>query len=292
MVGKDVTFSVLYTTQGNREFGLVTLPEGESLLEVLVSEGMVKVRDDAEKRDDDSANETLIGKLRIFEDMAKDAGKGIWGNPSESVVTNYEHPMDGQEILDQIQGKAVEGIVERIISGDKYVVRLFLGPKEHQQLVVLLAGIRCPATTRKDAYGLIIPSEEYGDEAKDYVEARLLQRTVKITALGLSPNKQVIVSISHPAGNIAGLLLSQGFGRCFDAHINLLGGGMAELRDAEKYAKQHNLRLYKSHVVKKKDSNNEFDAQVARIMNADTIVVRNKGGVERKINLSSVRQPK
>lgn len=184
------------------------------------------------------------------------------------------------------------GIVERVISADRFAVRLILDPKTHQQLVLLLAGVRAPSSTRSDSNGLIIPGEEYGDEAREYVETRLLQRTIKAVLLGVSQQGQLVGSIIHPAGNIAGLLLSQGFARCLDFHSAFLGPAMAELRDAEKYAKDHNLRLYKAHVAKKKDSGSEFDAIVSRIYSPDTLFVRNKAGGERKINLSSVRQPK
>ena len=183
-------------------------------------------------------------------------------------------------------------IVERVISGDRYAVRLILGPKTHQQVVLLLAGVRCPQSSRQDANGLIYPAEEFGDESKSYAEDRLLQRSVKVSLLGVSPQSHLIGSIVHPAGNIAGLLLSRGYGRCVDHHSALLGPAMADLRNAELYAKNNALKIYRNHVVRKKDSNNEFEAVVSRIMNPDTLFVRNKAGVEKKINLSSVRQPK
>jgi staphylococcal nuclease domain-containing protein 1 len=102
----------------------------------------------------------------------------------------------------------------------------------------------------------------------------------------------MVGSIVHPAGNIAELLLQEGFARCVDFHSSFLGPAMARLRAAEKFAKENQARIFKAHVVKKKDSNSEFDAVVSRIMNADTIFVRNKAGVERKLNLSSIRAPK
>lgn len=139
---------------------------------------------------------------------------------------------------------------------------------------------------------MVHPGEEYGDEAKDFVEARLLQRTVKVDLLGVTPQGQLVASIIHPAGNIAERLLSQGFGRCADSHSNFIGPGMARLREAEAYAKDNKLRLYKAHVVKGKEAGGGIDAVVSRIANGDTIFVRTKAGAERKLNLSSVRQPK
>jgi len=170
---------------------------------------------------------------------------------------------------------------------------MIISPKLHQQLVILLAGIRAPLSTRMDANQMITPGDEYGDEAKDFVEARLLQRTVHVILLGASPQGQLVGSVLHPAGNIAEHLLARGYARCVDYHSGLLGASsMARLRDAEKYAKDKQLRLFKDHVQRRKETGSEFDAVVSRILSADTIFVRNKAGAERKLNLSSIRQPK
>lgn len=181
-----------------------------------------------------------------------------------------------------------------MISGDRIAIRLLLEPKLHQQMTLLVAGIRAPLSKRIDvSTGSEQAAEEFGDLAKDYVESRLLQRFVKITLLGLSPQLQFIGIIIHPAGNIAELLLSQGLARCVDFHSTMIGPDMSKLRAAEKTAKEHNLRLWKEHTVKAKAPNSSnLDVVVVRVLSADTIFVKNKAGDERKINLSSVRQPK
>ena len=186
----------------------------------------------------------------------------------------------------------ITAIVERVISADRFAIRMIISPKLHQQLVVLLAGVRAPLSTRIDMNQMITPGEEYGDEAKEFVEARLLQRTVHVNLLGVSPQGQLVGSVVHPAGNIAEKLLAQGYARCVDYHSGFLGTAMARLRDAEKYAKDNQLRLFKAHIKKQRDTGSDFDAVVSRILSADTIFVRNKAGAERKINLSSIRQPK
>lgn len=171
-------------------------------------------------------------------------------------------------------------------------MRLMLEPKVHQQLVLLMAGVRTPLSQRIDAQGTVQQGEEYGDEARIFVEERLLQRSVKVDLLGINPNRQLIGHVIHPAGNIAELILQQGFGRCVDFHSTLIGADMSRLRAAEKIAKDNKVRLFKAHVNKQKDSANNFEATVSRVNNADTLFVRTKAGVEKKINLSSVRQPK
>ena len=167
-----------------------------------------------------------------------------------------------------------------------------LRPKLHQQLVVLIAGVKTPLTKRADSYGGEQPAEEYGEEAKSFVESRLLQRSIDVTLLGLSPQSQFIGNVIHPqGGNIAEALLKQGLGRCLDFHSTMIGPPMARLRAAEKHARDNRLHLWKSYVVKAPASSAR-DATVTRVMNADTLFIRNKAGLEKKINLSSVRQPK
>ncbi|CUS08392.1 unnamed protein product [Tuber aestivum] len=295
-VGKEVKFQVLYTVPNtNREYGLVLLPNGESLLEKTVSEGWVKVREDAGKRENQPDNETTIEKLKELEVTASTERKGVWcASDDGRIETNYEYPPASEAVgfLEKHKGRTVSGIIERVIAGDRAAIRLFLGPKLHQELVVLIAGVRTPLTKRVDASGNEQLAEEYGEQAKSFVESRLLQRSVDVTLLDLSPQSQFIGNVIHPqSGNIAEALLKQGLGRCQDFHSTMIGSSMVRLRAAEKHARENRLHLWKDHVVKVPTSNPR-DAIVTRIVNADTIFVRNKAGVEKKINLSSVRQPK
>lgn len=150
----------------------------------------------------------------------------------------------------------------------------------------MIAGIRCPRSDGNEA------GEEFGEEAKNFVEFRLLQRTVHVELLGLTPQSQLIGIVSHPRGNIAEHLLLEGLARCDDFHSTLLGARMARLRAAEKRAKDERLKMWKGHVVKKLDNTNSFDAVVLRIIWADQLIIRNKAGQEKKVSLSSIRGPK
>ena len=69
---------------------------------------------------------------------------------------------------------------------------------------------------------------------------------------------------------------------------------MTTLRQAERFAKQHNYGLFKSHVRQGNaaGANSSSDATVSRVQSADTLYIRNKQGIEKRVSLSSVRQPK
>lgn len=160
--------------------------------------------------------------------------------------------------------------------------------------MVLIAGIRSPSTKRTNpSDGKEQPAEPFGDEAQTFIESRLLQRTIKFTPLGLSPQNQVVGNVEHPQrGNVAPFLLEAGLARCMDQHTTLLGTQMSALRQAERSAKEKRVGVFQGHVAPKQSAAGEVEATVSRIQSADTLFLRNKAGAEKRVNLSSVRQPK
>lgn len=109
--------------------------------------------------------------------------------------------------------------------------------------------------------------------------------------LGVSPNNILVGEVRHPVGNIAEFTLKEGLARCVDHHSTWLGAEMGKLRQAERSAKERQLGLFKSH-VSQQSAGGEQEAVVSRVFSADTLFIRNKAGQEKRINLSSVRQPK
>ncbi|EFE44555.1 hypothetical protein TRV_00663 [Trichophyton verrucosum HKI 0517] len=296
LVGKVVQFQVLYAipTGAKREYGIVKVPgaNGKELPELCVSEGWAKVREDAGRRDESEDAAVLLNSLRELESRAKSESKGVWAG-DDKIDMAYE-VKDPQELLEGLKGTPIDSVVEKVLSGDRFLIRLLISPKKHVQTLVVAAGIRAPATKRVNpSDGSEQPGEPYGDQAQMFVEMRLLQRKVKVTLLGLTPQNQLVGTVLHPVGNIAKFLLEAGLARCADHHSTLLGADMAILRQAEKSAKDARKGLFTSHVAPKAAAAAaDTDLVVSRILNADTIFLRNKAGVEKKISLSSIRQPK
>jgi staphylococcal nuclease domain-containing protein 1 len=160
--------------------------------------------------------------------------------------------------------------------------------------MLLIAGIRAPSTKRTNpSDGKEQPAEPFGEEAQQFVEMRLLQRNIVVNVLGVSPNGQLVGNVKHPVnGSIAPYLLKSGYARCTDHHSTLLGADMGVLRQAEKEAKDKNIGVYQGHVAPKTSPGAENEAVVSRVQSADTLYLRSKAGTEKRINLSSVRQPK
>ncbi|KAI1635848.1 tudor domain-containing protein [Biscogniauxia mediterranea] len=290
VVGKAVQCTILYTipTSG-REYGVAQLKDGTQLPDELVKAGWLKVREDAGRKEESEEVLQRLETLRSLESQARSEGKGLWAGVGGVIeVHNDINAVD----FNEWKGKTVDGVVERVLSGDRCLVRLKLSDKKHLQVMTLIAGIRTPATERvNQSTGQTQSAEEFGNEARQYVEQRLLQRDVKVELVGISPQGQLIASLVHPRGSIAEFLLADGLARCNDFHSTLLGAKMAALRAAEKKAQQAKLRLHKDHVAKATDGSTS-DMIVSKIMSADTIFVRTKHGAEKRISLSSVRGPR
>ncbi|KAA8647033.1 hypothetical protein EYZ11_005272 [Aspergillus tanneri] len=298
LVGKVIQFQVLYTipTGAKRDYGTIKLPTFEvSLPEICVQEGWVRVREEAGKRGDESEETaTLLGRLRALEEHAKSEDKGVWAETEKGrTETSYELS-DAKSLVDDYKDKHLEAIVERVLNGDRLVLRLLLSPHEHLQVVVAVAGVRAPAAKRVSPDGKEQPAEPYGDESQQFVESRILQRKVQVSLLGITPQGQLIATVLHPNGNIAKFLLEAGLARCHDLHTPLLGANMAVFRRAEKVAKDDRKGLFTGLVAPKGPAGGTVDQDyiVSRVLNADTLFIRNKAGEEKKISLSSIRQPK
>ncbi|PKY06323.1 transcription factor [Aspergillus campestris IBT 28561] len=294
LVGKVVQFHVLYTipTGAKRDYGTIKLPTFDiALPEICVQEGWVRVREEAGKRADESEDTVaLLERLRALEDHARTEGKGVWAGADGHTETTYDIA-DATALVNEWKGKHLEGIVEKVLNGDRLILRLLLSPQEHLQVLAAVAGIRAPASRRTNAEGKEQPGDAFGDEANQFVESRILQRKVQVSLLGVTPQGQLIASVLHPNGNIAKFLLEAGLARCHDHHAALLGGQMADYRRAEKIAKDARLKLFHG-LAAPGAARAAEDYVVSRVLNADTLFLRDKAGREKKISLSSVRQPK
>lgn len=288
-VGKPVKYTVAYTVPGSgREYGSAQLQDGTELPDAAVKAGWLRVREDAGKKEESEEILDKIQKLRDFEADAKKDSKGL--HAGTGGVIEVQNDLGGPDFLNQWKGKTLDAVVERVFSGDRLLVRVLLSEKKHLQVMTLVAGIRTPSTERT-TNGQTQPAEEHGNEARAYVESRLLQRTVKVKIVGASPQGQLVAAILHPRGNIAEFLLQDGLARCNDFHSTLLGSDMAALRAAEKRAQAAKLRLHKHHVGKAAETK-DVEMTVTKIISADTIMLRTKPGAEKRVSLSSVRGPR
>ena len=292
-MGKVIQFTILYTipTGAKRDYGCVYLQSGEILPETAMAEGWLRLRDDAQKRDDSDESRELLEKLEAYQDKAKSGLRGLWSNKEGSIQTAYEI-LDPKAFVDKWKGKPLDSVVEKVFSGDRMIVRMMLSSTEHVQTMIVVAGIRAPSTKRTNpSDGKEQAAEPFGHESYQFVEQRLTQRTVKVDVLGTTPQGGLVCNVVHPNGSIAEFLLKAGLARCVDFHSTLLGGSMAALRKAEKQARDARHGVFKA-FTHAKPNNIEADAIITRIQTADTVYLRDKSGDEKRASLSSIRQPK
>lgn len=257
----------------------------------MVAEGWAKLREDAGRKEESEEAVAYLEKLRNLEASAKNTSIGVWGSVGSNIETSYE-VTDPSALVEEFKGKQLDGIIEKVLTGDRLIVRLLLSPQRHIQTILVVAGVRTPSTKRTSPDGKEVPAEAYGTEAHQFVEERLLQRKCAIQLVGSTPQNQLIGSVIHPRGNIAKFLLDAGLARCNDQHVTMLGSDMATFRQAEKTAKDSRKGLFAGQTVAKSAGATDADYTVVRILNADTIFIRPRAGQEKKINLSSIRQPK
>lgn len=87
---------------------MAILSTGQSLVELALAEGMVKLREDAGKHDDQSESETLLEQLRALESNARTEGKGMWSTTEDGQIeSRYENPSDPLEFLETYKGKPI-----------------------------------------------------------------------------------------------------------------------------------------------------------------------------------------
>lgn len=228
--------------------------------------------------------------MRAAEADAKAAGKGVWGKGGQ--IESISDVPDPNSLVQQYKGKKIDTIVERVLTGDRLIARLMLSPTKHVQTMVVIAGIRTPATKRTTPEGKDVPAEPFGTEALQFVEARLHQRKVTTQLIGVTPQNQLIGVVLHPMGNIAVFVLEAGLARSNDQHVTLLGNDMAQLRQAENTAKNARKGVFEGATASSSAVAQEQDLTVVRVLNAETVFLRPRSGEERKVTLSSIRQPK
>ncbi|KAM4748325.1 staphylococcal nuclease domain-containing protein 1 isoform 1-T1 [Rhinophrynus dorsalis] len=288
LIGKEVCFTVEYKTPQGREYGMVYIGKdtsGENIAESLVAEGL------ASRREGVRATTPEQSRLVEIEEQARAAKKGIWSEGTGSqTVRDIKYTIENtRHFVDSMHQKPVNAVIEHVRDGS--VVRALLLP-DYYLVTVMLSGIKCP-TFKREADGTETP-EPFAAEAKFFTESRLLQRDVQIV-LESCHNQNILGTILHPNGNITELLLKEGFARCVDWSIAVYTQGSEKLRAAERYAKEHKMRIWRDYVaptanLDQKDK--QFVAKVVQVLNADAMVVKLNSGEYKTIHLSSIRPPR
>ncbi|XP_034839176.1 staphylococcal nuclease domain-containing protein 1 [Maniola hyperantus] len=284
LVGKEVIFTAdKPPNSATREYGSLWAgkdpTKDENMTEALLAEGLVKVREGGR-------NIPQLRRLVEIEEMAKSQGKGVWGSEIQSHIRDIKWTVENPKaFVNKFNGQAVKAIIEYVRDGS--TVRLCLLP-DFTPITLMLSGIRCPAIKQDGE------SEPYAEEARFFLESKLLQKDVEVILESVN-NNNFVGTILHPQGNIAEALVKQGFARCVDWSLAVMKSGASALRAAEKAAKEAKLRIWTNYVsnapvIAAKDK--EFTATVMEVVNGDALVVKLPNNTTKKIFLASIRPPR
>jgi len=289
LIGKEVVFVKEGTTTTSIDRGTLYLGKdtttGENINEAIISAGLVDVRRLNKPSDEEN-------RLVSLEEHAKSQGLGKWQKDSDADhIRNVKYTIENAtNFVDSFRQKPVDAIIEYVRDGS--TLRVLLLPSYHN-VSIQLSGIKCPGFKRE---GDVETPEAYAEEAKFFVEARLLQRDVQIILEGVANQSNGILlgSILHPNGNISEFLLREGLARCVDWSMGVVTGGAEKYRTAEKQAKQAKLRLWKNYsqtAAVLDESSKNFSGKVVEVSNGDGLVVKVNESFK-KIFLSSIRPPR
>jgi staphylococcal nuclease domain-containing protein 1 len=257
LVGREICYTIDFQIpQSNRLMCTVYLGKdkdsGENIIESLLSEGLVELRQQTGAR----ANDPKYQRLIIIDEQAKSNKRGRYSDQlSEVHVRNMKWTIDNpKQFVDEHKSQApLDAIVEFVRDGN--TVRCLLLPSYHW-VTIQLSGIKCPMLKR-EVGSTNETNEPFADEAKQYVDTRLLQRQVKVILDGVN-NQTLVGTLLHPNGNIALHLLKEGLAKCVDWSLTLLQPGWREkYRATEKYAKDNRLKIWKNYVAQPGHTDNE-----------------------------------
>jgi len=290
LVGQEVVFVKEATTNSNIDRGTLYLGKdvatGENINEALVAAGLVEVRR-LNKPNEDEA------RLVALEETAKSQGLGKWVKETDASehVRDVKYTIENStNFVDSFHQKPVDAIIEYVRDGS--TLRALLLPSFHN-VTVQLSGVKCPGFKRE---GDVETPEPFAEEAKFFVEARLLQRDVQIVLEGVANQSNGILlgTVLHPKGNISEFLLREGLARCVDWSMGVVTSGAEKYRTAEKQAKQAKLRLWKNFSQANAtldEASKNLTGKVTEVSNGDGLVIKVNDGYK-KIFLSSIRPPR
>ena len=292
LIGRDVCFVRETSTQSNTDRGQLYLGRdvatGENMVDALVAAGLAEVR-----RTNKSSEEEV--RLIALEEQAKSQAVGKWSKDAEADhVRQIKYSIDNpKHFVDSQRQKPVDAIVEYVRDGS--TLRLLLLPTYHT-VTVQLSGIRAPGFKRAEGEQAEV-AEPFAEEARQFVETRLLQQDVKVVLEGVANQSSGILqgTVLHPRGNISEFLLKDGLAKCVDWSMGIVSAGPEKYRAAEKQAKQAKLRLWKNYTQASSgfdEATKNFSGKVVEVFNGDGMVVKLQDGTMKRIFLSSIRPPR
>ncbi|GMH85204.1 hypothetical protein TrST_g10916 [Triparma strigata] len=241
-----------------------------------------------------SANEEeFIIELEAAQATAKASMLGVWGGAG---IVRKQRQAGEQFNVDELVawagGRQISVFIEHNFDGTRYRCSVLdEGEFEHASFTLQLAGVQSP---RLDA--------DFGTHAKQFVDLRLLNRTLKVTFVGSLPspsNPVAVCVVHHPRGNIGVELLKTGFAMVSERTARMLGPvDVVAYRQAEGLAKTARSGVWQTYQKPTISGIAEATGTVLEVVSGDTLVILPAGvsyddeGKLLKVSLASIRSPR
>jgi len=267
----------------------------------------------ADEDDVDPYEQGLTDALR----EATNKGVGIHSQ-ERALVRNIKNANEGafnlNDLVKAVQASkngTVKALIEYVFDGSRYRMQITDESPEYGEFLygtftLILGGVMCPRVGNAKAEPPK-PDEPLSQEARSFVDLRLLNRELPISLHGSPETMQgtCIGTIHHPRGDISLELLKRGLARVADWSARVLldapkgcKSGIMVMRGTEKEAKKSKLGIWKNYVAPAIAGEKSFEGIVVEVSSGDTIFVLPEGTSYasennlRKLSLSSIRAPR
>lgn len=329
VVGKQVQFETRKqgASAGDRVYGWLFLPQQTNdgsklhLAVECVKAGHATPKaikfPTTKKEDDGAANaeepvaeeddyEALL--LKAYQE-AKEAGRGIHAVQTVPLVRSIKTAGDDFATLALVEAcqkhasqKRITCVIEHVFDGSRFrcqVIDAALPDFQYASFTLLLAGVTSPriGNPKSDPP---TPSEDYAEEARQFVLTRLLQRELPVSLIGTDKvGASAVGMVYHPAGNIAVELLKHGLARMTDWSVRLMPvGDVPALRVAENAAKRSLVGVWHSYAPPVLTTASQSRGTVVEVISGDTLLILPDGKAYTseddllKVSLASIRAPR
>eukprot|EP00559_Dactyliosolen_fragilissimus_P001205 CAMPEP_0184865336 /NCGR_PEP_ID=MMETSP0580-20130426/17746_1 /TAXON_ID=1118495 /ORGANISM="Dactyliosolen fragilissimus" /LENGTH=944 /DNA_ID=CAMNT_0027364493 /DNA_START=76 /DNA_END=2910 /DNA_ORIENTATION=+ len=325
VIGKQVAFETRKqgASAADRVYGLLFIPspigdgtrinlaveavrKGHATPKVLLS----NITDDVESESPES--DPVVEYERALQTAhANAAAEKIGVHGSRPLVRHLLSSGEQFQVLELVEkskkycsGGRVKCIIEHIFDGSRLRMhsadpQLADAGLQYCSFTLLLGGISCPRVGNPRIDPPTKP-EPFSEDAKKFVEMRLLHRELEVTLHGTDKGGICGVgTVHHPRGNIGIELLKNGLARVSDWSARLMDPlDIPAFRVAENGAKRANLGVWESYAPPQLTGSSEIIGTVIEVLTGDTLTILPNGenydseSKLRKVSLASVRSPR
>jgi staphylococcal nuclease domain-containing protein 1 len=258
---------------------------------------------------DDAADPSKIYESELTQALEEAQKEKVGIHAELPLVRKIKNAGDDFTTLDLVEkskklttSSTIKCVIEYIFDGSRmrcHVTDPELGDLQYSNFTLLLGGVSCPrfGNTRIDPP---TKDEPHCEEARQFVELRLLQRELTMTLHGTDKSGICAVgTVHHPKGSIAVELLKNGLAKISEWSVRLIETpNVPALRIAENAAKRTNLKIWKDYAPQQLSGAAEIVGTVIEVVTGDTVSILPNGqaynseSVLQKVSLASIRAPR